>query len=760
MKVEATTPSPPSVPERLRDLLADRYDIKQPIGRGGMATVYLAKDLRHDRLVAVKVLHPELAALSGLPERFHREIRIAARLTHPNILPVHDSGEADGYLYFVMPFLGCESLRQRITREGRLSIDQALRITSAIASALDYAHRQQVIHRDVKPENIMLVEGQPVVADFGIARALTDTRGERLTVMGVVIGTPAYMSPEQASGDEVDGRSDQYSLACVAYEMLVGHTPFPGGSSRNTLARHIIEEPAPLVSERSTIPPATEWAIMKALAKEPDARFATATEFAEALNRSAPRPDTTTLTASFRDVRAIAVLPFVNASPDPEDEYLSDGLTEELINALAQVEGLHVAPRTTVFARKGKVTDVREAGAKLGVTFLLEGVVRRSGQRLRITAQLVNGLDGRLLWSSRYDRDSQEVFAVQEEIARTIVMTLRGTVLGDLGDPLPDRATKNPKAYHLYLRGRHAWAARQGAEGVKEAIGYFEQAIAEDPDYALAYTGLSDCYALLLDYRGVPVREGMERAKAEALRALALDDSLAEAHTSLAWVHFIYEWDWSAAEGEFRRAIELDPRYATARQWYAWLLMALNRVEESLMQARLAVELDPASVSIRRSLGWLYSMARQPEAAIAYLRRTVALDPTAEESYRVLGMAYLQKGLFDEARLAFEEALAMLPDTAYAMAGLSATHARAGRRDEADRLLSQLHELSGKRYVSPVAFAMACAAQGDADKTFVWLEKAYEERRGWMTYLRVEPMLDPIRGDPRFADWLRRMKLE
>ena len=760
MKLDAAVAARAPIPEALRRGLADRYTLREEIGHGGMATVYLATDLRHDRSVAIKVLRPELAAVPGLPQRFLREIRIAAGLTHPNILPVHDSGELDGYLYFVMPFLGCESLRDRITRQRQLPIDQALRITSAVASALDYAHRQKIVHRDIKPENIMLVDGQPVVADFGIARALSDTRGERLTVLGVVIGTPAYMSPEQAAGGEVDGRSDQYSLACVAYEMLVGHPPFPGGSARATIARHIVEDPAPLVPERAAVPPAVEWSIMKALTKEPGTRFASATEFAEALTRAAPEPASSGPGAAIRDVRAIAVLPFVNASPDPEDEYLSDGLTDELINALAQVDGLHVTPRTTVFARKGRVTEARTLGAELGATFLLEGVLRRSGQQLRITSQLTSAVDGRLLWSARFDREAHEVFAVQEEIARTIVITLRGTLLGDLSDPVPKPATRSPRAYHMYLRGRHAWASRQGSEGVKEAIRYFEQAIEEDPNYALAYTGLSDSYALLLDYRGVPVREGMERAKLEAKRALALDETVAEAHTSLAWVTFIYEWDWPRAEAEFRRAIELNPRYATARQWYAWLLMALGRMEESLMQARLAVELDPPSISIRRSLGWLYSYARQPEAAIAFLRRTIALDPTAEETYRVLGMAYLQKGMLEDARTAFRDALDMAPETAYALAGLGATEARAGRDDEVARVLGQLDAIGARRYVSPVAYAMVHAARGDADRTFAALERVWQERRGWMTYIKVEPMLDPVRSDARFAEWIRRMKLD
>jgi TolB-like protein/tetratricopeptide (TPR) repeat protein len=460
-----------------------------------------------------------------------------------------------------------------------------------------------------------------------------------------------------------------------------------------------------------------------------------------------------------RDVRAIAVLPFVNASRDAEDEYLSDGLTEELINALAQVDGLHVASRTSTFAFKGRTGDVREIGAALGAMFLLEGVVRRSGSRVRITGQLTNALDGRLLWSQRWDRDTGDVFRLQDEITHTIVDTLRGTLLGDLGDPVPRRYTSNPKAWHLYLRGRHAWN-RRGREGILEGIGYFEQAIAEDPGYAPAYSGLADCYALLLDYRGVPVREGMERAKAEARKALELDPSLAEAHTSLGWVTFIYDWDWVQAEHEFRRAIDLDPRYSVARQWYAWLLIAMGRIDEALAQGRVSVELDPSSVSIRRTLAWLHLMARQPEAAIASLRRTLALDPTSEETHRVLGLAYLEKGLFEEALGSFQEALQFAPDMAYAWAGVGATHARAGRPEGALAAIAELDRMASERYVSPVAYAMIHAARGDADATFEWLEKGYAERRGWLTYLKVEPLLDPIRTDSRFSEWIRRMRLD
>jgi serine/threonine-protein kinase len=456
--------------------------------------------------------------------------------------------------------------------------------------------------------------------------------------------------------------------------------------------------------------------------------------------------------------RAIAVLPFVNASADPENEYFSDGITDELITALTKVEGLQVASRTSVFALKGAREDVRALGARLNVSAILEGSVRRAGQRLRITAQLTGVRDGRTLWSERYDRELADVFAIQDEIARTIVDTLRATLLQDLGDPTPVRYTANLKAYQLYLKGRYSWNRRTPA-AIAEGIRYFEAAIAEDAGYALAYTGLADSYALQLDYRGAPVREGLERARAEAERALALDETLAEAHTSLAWVTFIYDWDWPLAGRHFRRAIELNPRYSVARQWHSWFQMAMGHTELALAEGRQAIALDPASVSIRRSLGWLFYYARQSDQALEQLRRAVAMNPTAEENHRLLGLTYLQVGQWDEAAAAFREARAISESPALAEAGLGAVAAARGRPEEARAILAGLEARRRDEYVSPVALVMVYTALGEADRAFEWLDRAYEERRGWLVYLNVEPMLDGVRGDPRFRRLVERMRL-
>jgi len=719
-----------------------------------MAAVYLAEDLRHGRKVAIKVLVPGGATQSYEPQRFLREIRIAARLSHPQILPVHDSGECDGMLYFVMPYAGCETLRDRLNLEGVLPLDAALRITHAVATALGYAHRHNVLHRDIKPENILLQEGEPVVADFGVATAISAAGGDNIYVTdrGFVVGTPAYMSPEQASAErDLDGRSDLYSLACVLFEMLSGRPPFAGSGARATMARHAIEPAPPIRSLRPNVPASVESALERALAKAPEDRFSTMAEFCHALSALLP-------VAPAPAGRTIAVLPFVNSSSDPENEYFSDGMTDEIINALGKVEGLYVTSRTSVFALKNLREDVRVLGARLNVSAVLEGTVRKAGTRLRIAVQLTSVADGRSLWSERYDREMADVFVIQDEIAGTIVRTLRSTLLGDLGDPTPVRYTENVRAYSLYLKGRYWWNRRTQAD-IAEGVRYFEQAIAEDPGYALAYSGLADSYALDLDYRGAPVAEGMERAKVEARKAIALDETLAEAHTSLGWVTFIYDWDWAGAEREFRRALELNPRYSTARQWYAWFLAAMGRFDEALAEGRSAIDLDPASVSIRRSLGWLQYYARQPEPALDNLRRALAMNPTAEETHRLLGLVYLQQGRHDEAAAAFKEALANTANGVMALAGLGHVAARRGQYDEARALLSELLGRGRTGYVSPVALTGLYATLGEADAAFHWLERAYQERRGWLAYLKIEPLLDGLRSDGRFAPFVERMRL-
>jgi len=736
--------------------LADRYGIERELGRGGMAAVYLAEDRKHGRKVAIKVLEPQLVASLGA-ERFLREISIAARLSHPHIVPLIDSGDAGGLLYYVAPYVPEGSLRQRLEREPRVPLAEAVRIARDVGAALDYAHREGFVHRDVKPENILFADGHAVLADFGIARACSAAGRDAVTEVGLALGTPEYMSPEQAAGEQdLGGASDVYSLACVVYEMLAGEPPIRGPGARATMAKQVTETARPLRALRPDAPAHVERALARALAKNPADRFASPGAFVAALQGRGPEPGTAVWVAA----RCIAVLPFVNASPDPENEYLSDGITDELIAALAGVEGLRVAARTSVFALKGKPQDVRAIGALLGAAWVLEGTVRRAGDRLRITAQLSSAEDGQLLWSERYDRTLADVLAIQEEIARTIVDTLRATSFAELTAPAPvaRRYTQSIAAYGLYLKGRYAWNKRT-QEGVAEAIGYFEQAIAEDPRYAPAYAGLSDSYALQLDYRSVPVAEGFAHAKAYARKALELDETVAEAHASLGWALFIYDWDWDGAAREFQRAIELDPRYPTAHQWYAFFLAAMGRLDDALVEGHTALELDPASVSIRRSMGWVYYYARRYDQARYHLSRAIAMNPTAAETYRVLGLALALQGQWAEAERVLREGMALPAAGHYTMATLGYLLARTGRREGAEELLAELEARRREGYVSSVAFATLCIGLERWDDALAWVERAYEERRGWLAYLKVNALFDPLRGQRRFTTLIERMRL-
>src|SRR5882762_2935499 len=696
----------PKPAQSIATALADRYTVERELGRGGMATVYLAEEKKHGRKVAIKVLRPEITAALGT-ERFLREIGIAAQLSHPHIVPLIDSGDAGGLLYYVQPHVPGGSLRERLTQTRQLSLKDALRIAQEIGAGLDYAHRQGFVHRDVKPENILFADGHAVLADFGVARACcpdddAERRRESVTEVGFAVGTPEYMSPEQASGaQDLGPASDVYSLACVLYEMLAGEPPFTASRAQAVMAKHVTEAPRPVRGVRPEVPSSVEHAIAQALEKDPSRRTGSAAQFISALVAQAsggpPRSPAT---------RSIAVLPFVNASSDAENEYLSDGITDELIDALAKIAGLRVSSRTSVFALKGKPLDVRAVGALLGAAVVLEGTVRRSGDRLRITAQLTSTDDGRLLWSQRYDRQLVDVFAIQDEIAATIVNTLRATMFADVSEHTPRRYTENIHAYGLYLKGRYAWNKRT-QEGVAEAVSYFEQAIAEDPSYAPAYAGLADSYALDVDYRAIPVAASYGRAKEYARKALQLDESLPSAHASLAWSLFVFDWDWDGADREFRRALELNPRYSSAHQWYAFLLASRGEHDAALREGLTALELDPASVSARRGVGWLAFYARRYGQALDHLARAIEMNPMAVESYRILGTTLGMQGQWAEAERILRDALPLPGAGAYTQATLGWVLAGAGKRAEAEQQLRELERVAQNSYVSPVAFAGA-----------------------------------------------------
>jgi len=720
-----------------------------------MATVYLAQDRKHRRSVAVKVLSPELAAALG-PDRFLREIDTAARLTHPHILPLHDSGEADGLLYYVMPYVEGESLRGRLVRERQLPFEDALRIASQVADALGYAHERDVVHRDIKPENILFQSGHAVVSDFGIARAIKVAGEGRVTGTGIALGTPGYMSPEQAQGiDQLDGRSDLYSLGCVLYEMLAGDPPFTGWSVQAILARQVLEPLPRLRTVRDTVPDWLEQAVARALAKAPADRFATAAQFVAGLTK----PTTSTVAEAAPALEhSIAVLPFVNLSADPENGYFCDGMTEEILNALSAVPSLRVAARTSSFAFKDVADDVRTIGEQLRVRTVLEGSVRRADTKLRVTAQLINVADGFHLWSHTYEREMKDVFAVQDEIARAIVHALKGKLEGESGVALVEPHTDNVKAYALYLKARYFWK-KKSPTALKHCLEYFEQAIALDPRYSLAHAGLADSYIMLAYHNYVPPKQVFPRARVAADAAVTFDDGLAEAHSARACVSLFYDWDWPAAERGFQRAIELKELYPTAHFWYACCLWALGRTADGVEQASRAQALAPLSLVGNANLGWALYFARAYDEAIAQCLKALDLDTHYLMTYTVLGQAYVAASRYDEAIGALQSAVGFSGGLVFTSAALGYAYAKAGKSREAKKILEDLLQRSSTEYVPPFCVALVHAGLSDKDEAMAWLERAYEERSHWLVYLKAWPIFDDLRSDARFTALLGRVGL-
>jgi serine/threonine-protein kinase len=738
--------------------LQDRFELRDELGSGGMATVYLAHDRRHDRSVAIKVMRPDVAAGVGA-ERFLREIRVAARLQHPHILPVFDSGEAAGRLWYAMPYVEGETLRDRLARDGVLALDEALRLTGEVADALDYAHRRGVIHRDVKPANILLSEGHALLADFGVARPVAGSQAggigvsTALTEVGMSVGTPAYMSPEQALGAEhVDGRADVYALGCVLFEMLAGRPPFTGPNPQAVVARHVTAPVPSIRTAAERVPAWLDQVIQRALAKQPDERFSTSGEMARALVHAGP----TEVVAPRRAERSLAVLPFANLSPDPENEYFADGMTDELINALAKLPGLRVVSRTSAFAFKGRQQDVRSIGSQLGVESVVEGSVRRAGRRLRTSVQLVNVADGYQLWSETFDREMEDVFAIQDEISRGIVSALKLRLLGEAAGPLVKLPTDDFEAYTLYLKGRLQWN-RRSDDALHQGLRYFEEALARDPDYPLAHVGLADSYVLLGFYTALPPSEAFPRARAAAETALRLDPTLGEAYPTLAYVKMYYEWDWPGALAAFRDAIERNPGYATTYQWQGNCFALLGRFDASIASFQRAVELDPLSGIKNAALGWGYYFARRYPEAIAQQRRALEIEPDLAVAHLWCGLSLEQTGAETVAVERFTEALGLLGRDPVGLAFLAHGLAMAGRKGEAAARLDELLAMAKERYVSGYDIAVAFAGLGRHDEALNWLERGYAERTHWMALLKVDPRLDRLRGDPRFAALLARM---
>ncbi len=745
--------------DRLSTGLSGRYSLSRELGEGGMAVVFLAHDLRHDRQVALKVLRPEISAEIGA-ERFLREIKLAAGLTHPHILPVFDSGDADGLLFYVMPSMEGRSLRERLDKERQLPLGDALRITREVASALDYAHRHNVVHRDIKPENILLHEGAAMVADFGIGKALSGT-SRSITQTGLTLGTPAYMSPEQASGEQdTDGRSDLYSLGCVLYEMLAGEPPFTGVTAQAIIAKRFVS-PIPKVRTTRDVPEAVDVAVTRALARTPVDRYPTAADFAVALRAIARDSGTgpqrvATDGAQKSAAKTIAVLPLKNMSADPENEYFSDGMTEEIINALAKLPGVQVASRTSSFTFKGKEVDVRQIGEKLGVSSVLEGSVRKVGNKIRITAQLVSVDNGYHLWSETYDRQLEDVFAVQDEISRAIVEALKLRLAGDTAQIVAP--TKNLEAYTLYLKGRFFFV-KLSEPALRKALELFERALVEDPNFAKAYDGIADVWCNLADDWVAP-HDAYPRAKAAAERALQRDPDLAEAITSLGKVLCWHEWDFAGAERHLARAVALSPNYAEAHYVHGTALPLVGRLGDGIETIGKALRLDPLSVHYSEWLTRFLLYARDYAGAIAQGLRTLEMDELCIRAPHYIGSAHLAQGDPEGALTWYRRAQATEKSVRSYDAMIVRALAALGQRDEAEAILARLEEESRHQYMRAEILAMGYAAVGDLDRAFASLERAFEAHSAGLIYLHLDPGFEPLRADPRFADLVKRIGLK
>jgi serine/threonine protein kinase/Tfp pilus assembly protein PilF len=749
--------------ERLSSALAARYKLKREIGQGGMAKVFLADDLKYQRAVAVKVLLSELAESVGAA-RFLHEIQIAARLRHPHILPLYDSDEANGFLYYVMPYVEGESLRDRLMRERQLPVGDALQIAREAADALSYAHKAGVVHRDIKPANILLDAGHAIVADFGIARAMGAASSQALTGPRHVIGTPAYMSPEQIEGSEfLDGRSDIYSLGCVLFEMLVGLPPFVGNTLEAVIANRLS---TPLPSPRAfraLVPEAVDEAVRKALARLPADRFTTAAQFAEAL----ATPVTSTIAVGTAQAvlqelsvaKAVAVLPFENMSTDPENEYFSDGITDDIIAQLSKISALKVISRTSSMQYKKTTKKITAIAQELGVGAVLEGSVRRAGARVRIVVHLVDPKTEKHLWGDTFDRQLTDIFEVQSEVAQQITGALSLALSPEEKQRVEKKATGDAEAYNLYLLGRFH-ANKWSGSDVQKAIEYFQVAITKDPGYAVAYAGLADAYELLsIGFGSKPPSEYLAQAKGMALKALEMDDTLAEAHTSLAYARWLGDLDWSGAEKGFKRALDLKSSYVMAHEWYAEYLAALGRHEEALAEIKRAQQLDPLSVPVNRAVGWVLYFARRYDEAIEELRKALAMNAEFLGARMVLWWALVAKGAYDEAIAEIRKEVERpgLRTMKKLMLGYAA--AAAGNREEAGGILWELESKLAEESRLALLSAMLFTAMDDKDRAFDQLDRAYQIREPGLVFLRVAPWADSLRGDRRYAPLVERLGL-
>jgi eukaryotic-like serine/threonine-protein kinase len=754
--------------ENLEEALGGVYALEHEIEGAGMSRVFVAQDIALGRRIVVKLLPPEMAGAIR-SERFRREIQLAASLVHPHIIPLLSAGETLGLPYYTMPFVEGESLRARLTREWRLPIDEAVRIASEVAGALDYAHRSGVVHRDMKPANILTHEGHALVTDFGIARALRAAAiGSELTSVGIAIGTPAYMSPEQTYGDpRLDGRSDIYSLGCVLFEMLSGSPPFTGLDAQSILMRHSVDPIPSVRAGRPEIPIAIERALNKALAKSPDGRFTSAAEFAAALEDhskvstpSGAEPSTAHRSQAIQDGaqrRFIAVLPFDNMSADPENEYFSDGITEDIIAQLSKIRGLRVMSRTSVMRYKRHPQSVRKIGQELGVSHLLEGSVRRAGKKVRIVAQLIDVSSDEHLWAETWDRDITDIFAIQTEVAEHIAGILHAQLSPTDRSRLAKKPTSDMEAYNLYLLGRHHYNKVTPSDFAK-AMDYFRRAIERDPEFAQASASLAEAKLYLgMGYWGVRPHDTHPEAFELATKVTALDPLSAEAHASLGLYHEWYRYDWDKGGANLQKATELNPSSPMIRLYYAMHLCAVGRFDEAMVHRDLACQLDPSAMAVRGNASWVLYLARRMDQAVADGRSLREIDPSSAYGAFSHGLICAQSGDAEEAVAAFRDGVRLAEGVSLYLVMLAYGLAVAGEHTEARTILADLEERSKTEFVWPMGLAFAYAHLGDENTALDLLERAYDERVGYMLMIGRDAALDVLRPLPRFQSLLRKI---